>query len=156
MLGKCDFHSSKFVFCIFFSVFSRCVPWQSYLSRFRLVFLFLLIFSSILSSSAVRFHLRVLGGRGNRVPSKLPNIHFETRPPPSLHPKNIFISSVFTPLLLHFFLLIFFSSYPDDFLSSDSSGVQHFLLPLLVLAQTSVNKRALCWTFLPNSTLGAQ
>lgn len=146
------------LFIAFFSFCSRCVPWQSYLSRFLLLFLFLLIFSFILSSFAVRFHLRVLGGRGNRVPSKLPNIHFETRPPPSLHPKNIFISSVFTPLLLHSFIFYpyFFSSYPDDFLSSDSSGVQHFLLPFLVLAQTSVNKRALCWTFLPNSTLGAQ
>lgn len=108
MLGKCDFHSSKFVFCIFFSFFSLC-PLAKLSKQVPPPLPHLLIFSSILSSSAVRFHLRVLGGRGNRVPSKLPNIHFETRPPPSLHPKNIFISSVFTPLLLHSF--IFFSLF---------------------------------------------
>lgn len=116
MLVKCDFPSSKllfFFFCIFFFVFffwscplvrlSEQVPPPLPLSPNLFLHPFIL---------CCPFSSQSFGGvRGNCVPSKLPNIHFETRPPPSLLPKNIFISSVFTPLLLihsFFFLLIFF------------------------------------------------
>lgn len=150
MLGKCDFHSSKFVSCIFSSFFSLCplaklskqVPPPLPLSPNFFLHPFILCcpFSSqsFWGAGGTVFHL-------NCQTSTLKHVHLllsiqKTSSSLPSSPLCCFIHSFFSPYF-------FFSSYPDDFLSSDSSGVQHFLLPLLVLAQTSVNKRALCWTF---------